>query len=385
MHDKLLNASLRQFQILYLGSLLFLFSILVFLAYTIEIERLTSNETGKMNAYVSQLEQELKEHHFNASQELLIDTKGYDIGLYDVDHAAVITSIKKVPRWDTMTWTEDGVLSVRYDLSVYFLGVSSIFVAKKIESYPIVIHLAQIFIPLFVFMVLMGIFLSRTALRPAKKAFETVDTFIKHATHDLNTPIAAILANSRLLEEKIEDETLKRIVQRTIIGAKTLSGLYEDLLYLSFERRIWDVRPEPIDALIQERLALFETLAAYKRISITTHLSPVTLKVSAEEWKRLFDNLYSNAIKYTQQEGSITITLSEEMLSVKDDGIGLSKEEQMKIFERYWRAESFETGLGIGMEIIVRISKTYNLLLTIHSEKNQGSEFVITWPKSLVY
>ena len=385
MHDKLLNSSLRQFQILYLGSLLFLFSILVYLAYTIEIERLTSNETGNMNAYVSELEQELKEHHFNNSQEILIDTKGYEVGLYDLDHAAIIASIKKAPRWNTMTWTENGVLFVRYDLSVYFLGVSSIFVANKIESYPIVIHLAQIFIPLFVFMVLMGIFLSRTAMRPAKKAFETIDTFIKHATHDLNTPIAAILANSRLLEEKIMDEALKRIVQRTIIGAKTLSGLYEDLLYLSFERGVWDVRPEPIDVLIQERLALFETLAAYKKISITTFLAPVTLMVSAEEWKRLFDNLYSNAIKYTQQDGSITITLTDEMLSIKDDGIGLSKEEQIKIFERYWRAESFETGLGIGMEIIVRISKTYNLLLTIHSEKNQGSEFVITWPKSLVY
>lgn len=385
MHDKLLKTSLRQFQALYLGSLFLLFSILVFLAYTIEAERLASDETRNLNVYLSALEQDIKQHHFNHSEEILIDTKGYEIGLYDIDRIPVVTSLKKVPRWDTMSWIENGILFVRHDFSVYFLGVSSVFAAKKIETYPIIIRLAQLFIPLFLAMAFIGIFLSRIALRPAKKAFETVDTFIKHATHDLNTPIAAILSNSRLLEEKITDDTLKRIVQRTIIGAKTLSGLYEDLVYLSFEIPVQEVQPESIDTLIKERLALFETISEYKKLSVTANLAPVKLMVAAEEWRRLFDNLFSNAMKYTHSGGSITITLSDESLSIKDSGIGLSKEEQMKIFERYWRAEPFETGIGIGMEIVVRVSKIYNLVLTIHSEKNQGSEFIIAWPRSLVY
>ena len=168
------------------------------------------------------------------------------------------------------------------------------------------------------------------------------------------------------------------------IGAKTLTGLYEDLVYLNFEPHSRIPKPELIKELIQEQLILLETLIDYKKLSVTTNLSETKLTIFTDDFRRLLNNLLSNAIKYNTPQGSITLILTSEFFSIKDSGIGLSKVEIQKIHERYWRGESFETGLGIGMEIVVRVCKTYNLTFDIHSTKNQGSEFIIRWPKSLI-
>ncbi|MDD4855288.1 MAG: HAMP domain-containing sensor histidine kinase [Sulfuricurvum sp.] len=384
MYEKPLKAALRQFRILYLGSLLLLFLLLAFLAFTIEKERLISDETRNMDRYLSDLEQTLKDHHFRHFDELVINTKGYRIGLYDIDHLPIITQYSHNLPWSEITWMEKDVLYSRHDFSLYFLGVTSIVISKKIETTPILIRLTSVFVPLLWMMALVGYLLSRIALKPARNAFETVDTFIKHATHDLNTPIAAILSNARILEEKITEPSLQRFVQRISIGAKTLTGLYEDLVYLNFRPHPLIPKPEGIKALIHEQLSLLETLIEYKKLSVMTDLSEIKLTIYADDFHRLLNNLLTNAIKYNKPKGLIVLTLTCEYLSIKDSGIGLSEVEKQKIHERYWRGESFETGLGIGMEIVIRVCKTYNLTLEIHSAKNQGSEFIIRWPKSLI-
>lgn len=358
--------------------------VLAFFAYTIEKERLIADETGKMTLRLSQLEEQLKNSQMYYSEEIIINTKEYKISMYDIDHAPVIAQHSRVPHWDKITWMDDSTLYARHNLSLYFLGVASIVVSKKIQTFPIITRLAALFIPLFFAMAFVGFILSKIAFKPARNAFVSIDTFIKHATHDLNTPIAAILSNARILEEKITEPSLHRFVRRITIGAKTLTGLYEDLVYLNFEPHSRIPKPELIKELIQEQLILLETLIDYKKLSVTTNLSETKLTIFTDDFRRLLNNLLSNAIKYNTPQGSITLILTSEFFSIKDSGIGLSKVEIQKIHERYWRGESFETGLGIGMEIVVRVCKTYNLTFDIHSTKNQGSEFIIRWPKSLI-
>ena len=337
-----------------------------------------------MTQYLSHLEEQLKNNQAHYLAEIIIDTKEYKLSLYDIDHDPIATQHSSTPHWDDVTWMNNATLYVHHDLSLYFLGVASIVVSKKIETFGIIISLSTLFIPLFLIMALVGFILSRIAFKPARSAFESVDTFIKHATHDLNTPIAAILSNARILEEKITEPSLHRFVQRITIGAKTLTGLYEDLAYLNFRPHPPLPKPENIKELIHEQLALLETLIEYKKLSVTTDLSDIKLTIYADDFHRLVNNLLTNAIKYNGPKGVILLTLTTEYLSIKDSGIGLSEAEKQKIHERYWRGESFETGLGIGMEIVVRVCKTYHLTLEIHSAKNQGSEFIIRWPKSLI-
>lgn len=318
------------------------------------------------------------------ADEIVIDTNGYLLSFYDIDRIPLITQLKKQPDWSNTTWIDDGVLYVRHTLATYYLGISSIVVAKKIDTAMIVRKISTLFIPLIFIMAAVGWFLSRIAFRPALRAFEAIDTFVKHATHDLNTPIAAILSNARILEEKISEASLSRFVQRITIGAKTLTGLYDDLVYLNFQSRQQKSKEEPIDVLVKEQLSLLKTLIEYKEISLKTELDEVTLRIYADDFSRLINNLLTNAIKYNMPKGSISITLTSNYLSIKDSGIGLSQEDIQKIYKRYWRAESFEVGLGIGMEIVIRVCKIYNLTLDIESSKNEGSEFIIRWPKSLI-
>lgn len=384
LHDSFLKTALLQFRFLYLGSLFLLFLVLAFFYFNLEKERLISYETSKMTLYLSHLEEQLKNNQMNYATEIVIDTKSYKISLYDIEHHPIATQHSTIPRWNTITWLDNSTLYSRHNLSVYFLGVASIVVSKEIQTFPIIIRLATFFIPLFLLMALVGFILSHIAFKPARSAFESLDTFIKHATHDLNTPIAAILSNARILEEKITQPTLRRYVQRITIGAKTLTGLYEDFVYLNFQSETKTPRSEAIDALIHEQIMLLETLIEYKKLSITLDLIETKLTIFADDFRRLINNLLTNAIKYNMPKGSIILTLTSESLSIKDNGIGLSKAEIDRIHERYWRAESFETGLGIGMEIVIRVCKTYALSLDIISTKNQGSEFIIGWKKSLI-
>lgn len=384
LNDSSLKTALLQFRFLYLGSLFLLFLVLAFFYFTLEKERLITDETRKMTLYLSHLEEQLKNNQMNYSTEIVIDTKSYRVSLYDIEHRPIAAQHSNMPRWNTIAWMDDSILYTRHNLSLYFFGVASIVVSKKIQTFPIIVQLATFFIPLFLVMALVGFILSRIAFKPARSAFESVDTFIKHATHDLNTPIAAILSNTRILEEKITQPSLRRFVQRITIGAKTLTGLYEDLAYLNFRPHSHIPKPELIKELIQEQLALLETLIDYKKLSVTTDLNETKLIIFADDFRRLLNNLLTNAIKYNTPQGSIILTLTSEFLSVKDSGIGLSEAEKQKIHKRYWRGESFETGLGIGMEIVVRVCKAYNLILDIRSTKNQGSEFIIRWQKSLI-
>lgn len=379
-----LKSALHQFQLLYLGSIGVLFIVLAFFAYTIEKERLITDDIRSMNNYIFTLKEELKNHQLHYSNNVLIDTKGYMLSFYDIDHTPIISQLDIQPDWENITWNKEGILYVRHTLSTYYFGIASIVIAKKIDTMPIVMQLATLLLPLFFIMAVVGSILSRIAFKPAQKAFDTIDTFIKHITHDLKTPIAVILSNARILEDKITNHTLSRFVQRISIGAKTLTGLYDDLVYLNFQSHSDTSKPELIKELIYEQLTLLETLIDYKKLSIKIDVNETKLFINSDDFRRLLNNLLTNAIKYNMPQGSIIIILNSEYLSIKDNGIGLSKEEQHKIYERYWRGKSSEEGLGIGMEIVIHVCKIYNLTLDIESTKNQGSEFIIRWPKSLI-
>ncbi|MCJ7765498.1 MAG: hypothetical protein MUP09_06105, partial [Thiovulaceae bacterium] len=151
-----------------------LFVILAFFAYTIEKERLIADDIRNMNTYLSALKEELKNHQMHYSEEIVIDTKGYMLSFYDIDHLPIATQLCNQPDWNNIIWKEEGMLYVRHTLSTYYLGVASIVVAKKIDTMPIVIRLATLLIPLFFIMAVVGWILSRIAFKPAVKAFDAI-------------------------------------------------------------------------------------------------------------------------------------------------------------------------------------------------------------------
>ena len=96
---------------------------------------------------------------------------------------------------------------------------------------------------------------------------------------------------------------------------------------------------------------------------------------------RLIDNLLSNAIKYSDVGDSISITLKNSVLEVRDTGIGIDEKVQEDIFKRYSRANDERGGFGLGLNIVLSICKQYKIKIALDSKKGEGSTFVLTFPK----
>jgi len=117
----------------------------------------------------------------------------------------------------------------------------------------------------------------------------------------------------------------------------------------------------------------------FKQINITYNLSHKTINMDKRKLILVIDNLLSNAIKFSKKNSNIKIALTENHYSIKDDGIGISKENQKKIFERF-ESSHIQDGFGIGLDIVNQICKEYKIGILLDSEVSRGSEFKLIWP-----
>ena len=129
--------------------------------------------------------------------------------------------------------------------------------------------------------------------------------------------------------------------------------------------------------IIEEQLKYFEILASKKKISLTTNLVDFKYKINEDDFLRVFNNLVSNAIKYNKMNGKLEIILSNNILTIKDTGIGIEKEKISNIFNRYYRATSEQGGFGIGLNIVNKICKNYNIKIDVESKLNEGTTFTL--------
>lgn len=130
-----------------------------------------------------------------------------------------------------------------------------------------------------------------------------------------------------------------------------------------------------LNTIINEQLKYFEALASKKRITIRTNLEEFEYKINEDDFIRVFNNLVSNAIKYNKMGGEIDISLRNKILTIKDTGIGIQEEKVKNIFDRYYRATSEQGGFGIGLNIVSKICKDYNIRIVVDSELNESTTF----------
>ena len=209
-----------------------------------------------------------------------------------------------------------------------------------------------------------------------REQIESLDNFISDTTHELNTPISAILMTIQSLKD-VEPKKLKRLEA----SAKRLSVMYSSLTY-RLEGKV-----EPSELLyfastIEERVEYVKELINSKHLHIELDLEPTQVFMPKTSSSRLIDNLLSNAIKYSDVGDSICITLKDNVLKVRDTGIGMDKKVQDDIFKRYHRENDERGGFGIGLNIVLAICKQYKIKLDLESEKGEGSTFILTFPKA---
>lgn len=227
-------------------------------------------------------------------------------------------------------------------------------------------------------------------MKRINNAFETEKRILSEASHKLKTPIAVIksycdvtLKKDREKHEYIETlNSVKNVTNKVISlisGILTLSKLEsESIKYNSFER-------VSIKECLENTVSLTKYLAYQKNINIE-FISNVEVYVLADKDKLIeaFVNIVENAIKYNKQNGFIKIsTLTKDdkvYISIKDSGIGIDKENQDKVFNRFYRVDSFIEGSGLGLNISKTIIDNHNGIITFNSKVNEGTEFIITLP-----
>jgi two-component system OmpR family sensor kinase len=130
---------------------------------------------------------------------------------------------------------------------------------------------------------------------------------------------------------------------------------------------------------MKEQLKYFEPLALKKRIIINTNLENFNYKINEDDFVRVFNNLVSNAIKYNKMGGKIDISLKNKTLIIKDNGIGIEEKKIKDIFNRYYRATEEQGGFGIGLNIVNKICKDYNININVESKLNEGTTFTLVF------
>jgi signal transduction histidine kinase len=142
--------------------------------------------------------------------------------------------------------------------------------------------------------------------------------------------------------------------------------------------------------LTQETVHLLQPAAEKKGQQLTDEIRPgLELYGDRIKLNQILYNLMDNAIKYTPEGGRIHVSLKEEegnlVWRVRDNGIGIPAEDQEHIFERFYRvdkARSRETGgTGLGLSIVRQMVKMHGGTISVHSEPDSGSEFVVTFPR----
>ncbi|MDP1653476.1 MAG: HAMP domain-containing sensor histidine kinase [Rhodocyclaceae bacterium] len=186
---------------------------------------------------------------------------------------------------------------------------------------------------------------------------------LRHVSHELKTPLAALREGSSLLSEGVagplspQQEKIAGIMQGNVLR---LQGLIDGLLKLQQAEHVRErIEPVPLrlDEMIQQILATHKLAARDKRLRITGTLAPLTVAGGHEEVTTIIDNLLSNAIKFSPPQGTVRLTLTREnnfaVLDVFDEGPGVPEAERKMIFAPFYRSPGTKsvTGVGLGLAI----------------------------------
>jgi two-component system phosphate regulon sensor histidine kinase PhoR len=230
-----------------------------------------------------------------------------------------------------------------------------------------------------------------------KSLEEERDEFISVVSHELRTPIAIAegnVGNAEVLFEKssVKNSVIKEALKQAHDQINFLAGMVNDLATLSrAERGVLKIEVEPINVhdLIEDLAEAYESQAEAKGLKIKHDIDPhLELLNSSKLYVReVLQNFITNAIKYTEK-GHVTVGARQRESGVEfyvqDTGIGISKTDQKKVYDKFFRSEDYRTrqssGTGLGLYVILKLARMLHAELSLKSELNKGSTFTVFIP-----
>ncbi|HOU13636.1 MAG TPA: HAMP domain-containing sensor histidine kinase [Anaerolineae bacterium] len=221
--------------------------------------------------------------------------------------------------------------------------------------------------------------------------------FVLTVTHELRSPVGVVRSLLRTLTggyagalTDVQADMLARALRRTDF----LQTLIDDLLDLAAGkaglRMEENAQPVIVNQIVAQVVERHTIPAAEKRIALTAEITDAPLMVMGvgEQLDRAFNNLVSNAVKYTPEGGQVTVCLQavegQAQLTVSDTGIGIPDEAQAHLFEEFYRAPNakahLKEGTGLGLVITKDILTRYGCMIRVKSTLGQGATFTVTCP-----
>jgi len=195
---------------------------------------------------------------------------------------------------------------------------------------------------------LLAIFAAFYTLKPIRSALGLLEDFIKDIIHDLNTPITSILINLKMIDQHNEE------IESISHSAKNISMLHQNLdSYLRDTHT--QLETFSVQTLVSEQVKFFAPL--YDYLTWTVDIEETFISTDKNAFSRILYNLLSNACKYNTSQGSISIQLKENILSIENESYGI--ENPSLVFDRFYKES--ERGLGIGLHIVEKLCNELNV------------------------
>lgn len=241
-----------------------------------------------------------------------------------------------------------------------------------------------------------GIVLVFHDITELKKLEQMRKDFLANVSHELKTPITSIKGFSEtLLDGAMDNKKFCEHFLRIILKeSERMQGLIEDLLDLSkIEQQGFKLNMGTVDmkGLLEDIHMVLDNKAGEKEISLQVNvLKRASVIGDPSRLKQIFINLINNAIVYTPAGGVVSVELAEDKynayIKVSDTGIGISKEEIPRIFERFYRVDKARSrntgGTGLGLSIVKHLVEAHHGTITVDSEVGEGTTFTVVLPKS---
>lgn len=211
--------------------------------------------------------------------------------------------------------------------------------------------------------------------------------FFANASHELKSPLTTIIGYQQLIQNGIlvEKEEIADATIKTVKEASRMNQIISEMLELAKleSDKKEDKNVLSISHVTDEILLSYNILLENKNITLVKDYNDFIVSIASNDLYHLIRNLIDNAVKYNKANGKIKITISDNTFVIEDTGIGISKEDQERIFERFYRVDKARSkengGTGLGLSIVKHICINNNIKIEVSSALNEGTCFKLTF------